>query len=224
MSSSQTPDEGTRAEAIRRRYDSPLRRQRAAETRERIVTAGSNMVHALPTWDWDAITFRAVAQQAGVGQRTVYRYFPTERHLHDAIMQRLEEEAGVTYDGIALDEVASVAARVFDALTSFPATQWRTLPTDPILGAEDDRRRRALREAVERAAPRLNSFEREEIAAALDVLWAIASYERLVISWNFDSERATRVITSLIEMVIEAADQEERVPGPQRRQRKGATG
>ena len=35
----------------RRRYDSPVRRQRAAETRERIVTAGIELLHATASWN-----------------------------------------------------------------------------------------------------------------------------------------------------------------------------
>ena len=90
----------------RRRYDTPIRRQRAADTRERIVTAGSELAHEFASWDWKALTFRAVAERAGVGERTVYRHFPTERHLHDAVMQRLEEEAGITYEGVDMRNLA----------------------------------------------------------------------------------------------------------------------
>ena len=51
-------------------------------------------MHGYDTWDWRDLTFRSVAERAGVGERTVYRHFPTERHLHDAVMERLESEAG----------------------------------------------------------------------------------------------------------------------------------
>ena len=59
-------------------------------------------MHEFDSWHWNALTFRAVAERAGVGERTVYRHFPTERHLHDAVMARLEEEAGVTYEDLEL--------------------------------------------------------------------------------------------------------------------------
>src|SRR5262245_43541623 len=55
----------------RRRYDGTLRRQQAAETRERIVAAGSELLHGSPIRDWRALTVRAVAERAGVNQRTV---------------------------------------------------------------------------------------------------------------------------------------------------------
>ena len=36
----------------RRKYDSPVRRQQAADTRERIVAAGADLVHGFDRWDW----------------------------------------------------------------------------------------------------------------------------------------------------------------------------
>jgi hypothetical protein len=42
------------------------------------------------------------------------------------------------------------------------------------------------------------------VAAMFDVLWSVASYERLVADWRIDSERAIRGITWVIELVEEA--------------------
>ena len=47
----------------RRSYDSGLRRQRAAETRERIVAAGSELLHGSSVRDWHGLTIRAVAER-----------------------------------------------------------------------------------------------------------------------------------------------------------------
>src|SRR3954447_11385181 len=102
-----------------RPYDAPKRRKQVELTRERIVAAGSDLVHEFASWDWGALTFRAVAERAGVGERTVYRHFPTERRLHDAVMQRLEEEAGVTYEDVSLDNLGAVTAKVFSSRGSF---------------------------------------------------------------------------------------------------------
>jgi len=57
----------------RRRYDSPVRRQQVAETRERIVAAGAELLHGFPIWNWRALTVRAVAERAELNERTVYR-------------------------------------------------------------------------------------------------------------------------------------------------------
>jgi hypothetical protein len=37
-----------------------------------------------------------------------------------------------------------------------------------------------------------------------DVLWSVASYERLVVDWQIDPERAIRGITWVIRLVEEA--------------------
>ena len=55
------------------------------------------------------MTFQAVAEGAGVSKRTVFRHFATERDLHDAVMQRFQERAGVSYEDVDIDGVAAVA-------------------------------------------------------------------------------------------------------------------
>jgi AcrR family transcriptional regulator len=206
---SSTPQTGTPA---RRRYDSPVRRQQTAATRARIVAAGSELVHEFDTWDWDALTFRAVAERAGVGERTVYRHFPTERHLHDAVMARLEEEAGVTYEGLTLDELAAITARVFSSRRSFAAREAVAEPADPTFVAVDGRRRDALLHAVTQARPTWSDRERRTTAALLDVVWNMPAYERLVGAWNLSGDEATEAITWLISLVTDAVDDDRPPP------------
>jgi AcrR family transcriptional regulator len=196
----------------RRPYDSPLRRQQAAATRVRIVAAGSDLVHELPSWDWDDLTFRAVADRAGVGLRTVYRYFPTERHLHDAVMERLEEEAGVRYEGMTLDSISAVAASVFRSMAHFAAAPVVVVPDEPTFAAEDDKRRRALADAVLSATSGWSADQREMATAALDVVWAPPNYERLVSAWGMDQENATDLMAWLIDVVAGAIQAGSRPP------------
>jgi AcrR family transcriptional regulator len=196
----------------RRRYDSSLRRERAAQTRERIVDAGLQLAHECPVWDWRALTIRAAAERAGVSQRTIYRHFPGEREFHDAVMQRLEEQAGVTLEGLRLEDVADATARVFSHVSSFPMAP-RTPPLDPTLTATDQRRRASLLNAVSPAAAGWPEADRRITAGMLDVLWSVMSYERLVAAWELTPEQATTAITWVIGL-IEAAIREGR--GPER--------
>src|SRR5436190_7440526 len=165
-STTATADPGMARE--RRSYDSPVRRRQVAETRERIIGAASALVHGFPSWDWRALTYRAVAERAGVSERTVYRHFTTEQELRDAVMRRLEEEAGVSYEGLALDNLTDVTALVFSSLSSFAISP--TVMDDPTFAAEDRLRRDALRDAVVTEAAGWSEVEREMTAALLDVL------------------------------------------------------
>jgi AcrR family transcriptional regulator len=183
-----------------------VRRRQLAETRERIVAAGPAVVHSLPTWDWGDLTFRAVADRAGVSERTVYRHFATERALHDAVMRRLTEEAGVGYEGLSLDGVAGSAARAFAALSSFSATPWAMGEMDdPTFVDLDKVRRQALLDAVNESIGDFSDAERENVAGVLDVLWSVPSFERLVTQWRMDPDRATGAIGWVIGLVVDAA-------------------
>lgn len=187
-----------------RSYDNSLRSRKAAQTRERIVAAGSDLVHEFETWDWRGLTFKAVAARAGVGERTVYRHFPTERHLHDAVMQRLEEQAGVSYEDVTLANLGEVTARVFASLQRFSVAHSAPAPVDPAFVSSDVRRRDALLRAVTSATPDLPDGQRRAIAGLLDVLWSPATYERLVGVWGLDGADATAAIDWLMAEVTRA--------------------
>jgi AcrR family transcriptional regulator len=196
----------------RRKYHSPARRQRAAETRDRIVTAGSELVHGFATWDWRELTFRAVAERAGVGERTVYRHFPTERHLHDAVMQRLESEAGASYEDVDLANLAETTARVFGSLQRFSVRESVPAPHDPALVGSDQRRRDALLRAVSGPAAHHSEMQQRMIAGLLDVLWSPASYERLVGGWGLEGADAIRAIEWLMAKVVATIDDDDPLP------------
>jgi AcrR family transcriptional regulator len=203
----------------RRRYDSPVRRQRAAEMRDRILTAGSELLHAYPIWNWGALTVRAVAARAGVNERTVYRYFPNERELRDAVMQRLADEAGVEVEGLELDDIPNLTARMLEYASSFPLVP-RT-PRDPSVAAANERQRTALLVALGPWTEEWSDVDRAIAAAVLDVLWSVVSYERLVSDWELGPKEAIRGITWVIGL-IDAAVRAGRGPDapPRRRSRR----
>jgi AcrR family transcriptional regulator len=190
------------ASPSRRPYHSPLRRQRAAETRERIIAAGSELAHGFPTWSWRDLTVASVARRAGVDVRTVYRHFANERELREAVMRRLEEEAGVTVEELRLEDFAEVTARVFAYLDSFATTPKAT--DDPTFVAVDQRRRDALLSALLPWTAGWSRRDREIAAAVLDVLWSVPTYERFRTAWGFDATEATRATTWVIDVLREA--------------------
>jgi AcrR family transcriptional regulator len=197
------PDpKNTDPSATKRRYNSPLRQQQAADTRERIVAAGAKLVHSYPAWDWTNLTALAVGESAGVSERTVQRHFPTERQLRDAVLQRVYEESGIGLDEVELDTFANVTSRMFAYLSSFAVAPQEV--DDPTFASMDRQRRDALLNAVVRATPQWSQEERETAAAVLDILWNLPPYERLMTAWGFDSKRAIGAITWLISVIAKA--------------------
>lgn len=194
----------------RRAYDSPVRRQRAAETRARIVDAGAELLRGHAVWNWDAITVRAVAERAGVSERTVYRHFNGERELRDAVFARLEQEAGVALEGLRLEDLRAAVARIFEFVSAFPLEPRG--PKDPTLAVAGQRQRDALVAALAPHTQDWPDADRHLAAAVLDVLWGTAAYERIVADWHLDPEAAIRGLTWVVGL-IEQAVRDGRRPG-----------
>jgi AcrR family transcriptional regulator len=187
----------------RRPYDSPVRRERVANTRERIVAVGAQILHGFPVWNWGAVTHRSVAERSRVSERTVYRYFATERELRDAVMDRLSIEARVQLDALRLEHVREAAARIIDYTASFPFER-PTRFDEPTLVAIHERQQQALLAAVAPFTADWSEASREIAAGMLDVLWNYASYEILVGQWNFDPKKAAAGVTWVIGLVEDA--------------------
>ena len=145
---------------------------------------------------------RAVAERAGVNERTVYRHFTNERGLRDAVMRRLEQQAGIDLDGLQLDDVPNVAARIIATIASHPREPRPEL--DPTLTAAGQREREALRQAVGAAAAGWSDDERRVAAAMLDVLLGVATYERLAGDWELDPDQAIAGVTWVANLIADA--------------------
>lgn len=202
---SEAPNTNTNAEkstSKRRKYHSPVRQQQSEETRESIIAAGSELVHEFTTWDWTNLTAKAVGEQAGVSERTVRRYFPSERKLRDVVLERLVKESGLNLDQLELDNFADAVAILFRYLRSF-AVQ-KPAAHDPAFEALDKERVKMLRAAITRATPGWSVEHRESVCAMLDILWQPELYDRLTKTWGFDTDHAIAVIARLIRIIEQA--------------------
>jgi AcrR family transcriptional regulator len=74
-----------------RRYRSPLREERAADTRRRIAGAALEL---FTEQGFGGSTVTAIAERAGVAPQTVYAIFGTKGAILRALLSRLEEDAG----------------------------------------------------------------------------------------------------------------------------------
>lgn len=186
----------------RRCYDSPLRKAQTAETRTRILDAGSYLAHRLKKWEWSQLTAGAVAKCAKVSERTVYRYFATERELQEAILRRLEEEAGISYESLSSDNLATATSRMFASLPSFAASP--TLVRDPAGLSGAQRRQQGLSRAIGDLTATWSDKQRHMVAAMLDVQWLPTTYERLISDWNLDSAEATQAANWAMQVLLQA--------------------
>jgi AcrR family transcriptional regulator len=166
------------------------------------VTAGCELLHAGSIRDWKRLNVRAVAERAEVSERTVYRHFGNERGLTDAVMHRLESEAGIDLEGMGLGDIATVATRTLDHVASYPIEPRPAL--DATLVDANRRQKDALLGAVTAAAGSWSGDRRVLVAALFDVLWSVESFERVVGDWRVAPDAAVEGLAWVIGLVEEA--------------------
>jgi AcrR family transcriptional regulator len=74
-----------------RRYRSPLREERAADTRRRITTAALQL---FTEHGFAGSTVTAIAEHAGVAPQTIYAIFGTKGAILQALLAQMEDDAG----------------------------------------------------------------------------------------------------------------------------------
>ncbi len=146
-----------------------------------------------------------MAERAGVSERTIYRHFGNERGLADAVMHRLEQEAGIDLDGMQLGDVATVAAQIFEHVSSYPVETRPLL--DPTLVDANRRQKDALLSAVQSTTGSWSADQQVQVAAMLDVLWSVAAYERLAGDWQLDPDGSVRAVSWVINLVTQAVQE-----------------
>ncbi|MFM2125998.1 MAG: hypothetical protein RL328_2449 [Acidobacteriota bacterium] len=104
-----------------------LREKQTAATREHILDAAYELLVHHPDLPF---SHEAIAKRAGVGARTVYRYFPAQTDLYEELWVRVRKQAG----------------------TIFPQTEEQILPQVPVLFEGFDRNAPLIRAVLESPA------------------------------------------------------------------------
>jgi len=175
----------------RRRYHSPLREERARQTRAAVLAAATRL---FASRGWAATGMRDIAREAGTATETLYSYFPSKTALLQAVMdiavvgdeapQPLAErpEFTVLAQGGRAERIAACARLVTEI-------QVRTVGVGKVLreaayGDEtiaemlDDTRERQRRDVAAGVGLMLG---REATDREIDSVWAVVSMELYIL-------------------------------------------
>jgi TetR/AcrR family transcriptional regulator, regulator of cefoperazone and chloramphenicol sensitivity len=100
----------------RRRYHSAIRQEHAEHTRVRIRDAARRL---FSKHGFAGTTVRAIAQEAGVAEPTVYAVYGSKSTIFTALMEALEAEAGIEELNAQLAECAGDPMRQLDLVIAF---------------------------------------------------------------------------------------------------------
>ena len=190
-------------------YRSPLRDERAIQTRTRIL---DGLVQVMARNGIAELSIPLVARAAGVSIPSVYRYFPTKRHLITALDEYAHQKGSFTLDEFGPMEEPEDVARIV------PLTFKRREAIESTLSAAMNSRlgyTMRRQEFVERAKhfskalrPATKHLSRKEQQWLTDVVFILSS-DSCVRAFrdylDLDSEEAGKRVAWAIRLLVRAA-------------------
>src|SRR4051812_32401000 len=189
-----------------RKYDSPLRREQQQVTRDRIVEATTELLA-----EGQPASMAAVAERAGVSERTVYRHFPARTDLLAAVFE------SVTHLFTGPEEPQSLAALEATVRDMFPRYDRRpeiirALQMSEVgpegRAARSARRRAMVQQALADETAALGDAEGRRLEAAVHVLASSTSYLHLRDFWGMEAAESAEVVSWAINALVRAAQAE----------------
>jgi AcrR family transcriptional regulator len=146
-----------------------LREQQRAVTRNRIITALSELIETQHLLD---VTMAAVAAQAGVSEPTLYRHFPTKKNLFAALGSELFRKTTAGVAPSSLDELIEFLPKLYEQFAAMEATaRWNlAAPKDEVVRPTATERLSILREALSDALEGLAPAESDALLRGLLLL------------------------------------------------------
>lgn len=186
-----------------RSYQSPLREEQAAATRERILEAAHRLLGRIRPVD---LAYAQIAEEAQVSVRTVYRHFPTSDELFLALSDRL---LGALYADLPRDRMPNlVEAR------SLLDRQFQMMEADPALYrvffAVPTRSRNSSDTMIDALfGPRLARLDpagKRAVLGLLDLLGSPYAWDVLHANWGLDAGEAMRAVLYGMRAVLELSE------------------
>lgn len=193
-----------------RPYKSPLREQQTQQTRLMLLQAAAEEIVAHGA---SGMTMSAIAERAGVSERTVYRHFPDRQALIDGLTlwvdQQIAERLGRNFENagdFTLDELVDQAHRVFVTMEEIG------LPAEAMVLASQSgepkaerhvRRSRMFEQLFEEELGDVDEVLRSELFAVTRVLFGSHTWYTMTRELGLTAEQAGEAVSMTIRNLLE---------------------
>jgi AcrR family transcriptional regulator len=202
-----------------RLYDNSHRAAQAAQTRDLILDA---LVRVLARGVAE-LSMPAVAREAGVSLRTVYRHFPTKRDLITALAWHLDERMGYSLTPYPRDlgELTANIRQYFRALDGMDATI-RAAWSNQIAGEAREAaglsaKFQAIATALDPLAGALDETERARLFNVVSTLFSRYTLQRMKDDLGITADEAADSVVWAIQMLVRGATGDEASDAPAER-------
>jgi AcrR family transcriptional regulator len=180
-----------------------LRQRQKANTIKLILDAVGRCLRDISLAE---LSFSLIAREAGIGERTVYRYFPTRDALFDAFWQAYMQSI---QPPLPLDarSLLSAAQRIFPKFDEY-ADITRSFVTSPegraIAQLANKRRVSTFKPAVREAVGDLPEAELIRLCACVQALLSPGTWLQMREVWGLDGQESGRAVAEAIKILLGA--------------------
>jgi AcrR family transcriptional regulator len=183
----------------------PGRERQKRATEESILDA---VERCLSRTTVDDLTYLQISLEAGIADRTVYRYFPTKEELLAAFWWRVQQTLGLERATRSLADYLETRPQAFGQMDEREPVM-RALIASPQARQARRRLRKerqdGIRRLVAQAAPDLPEPEFTELCGLVHLLGSAPTWQALKDGWDLDGPQAGRLAARAIETLVEAA-------------------
>lgn len=184
-----------------------LTERHADHTRRWIVEAATDL---LEEGGAPALTNAAIAQRAGLAERTVYRYFGTRDALLDDIATELRQRLETPALPDSLAGLLDYPAALFGSFEVRPQLVQAALDSELFTRVRDGQaaeRWAAIRRVLEAELPGTTPHERELTAANLRYLLSATTWRYYRVHLGFDAARTVESVRLALQCVVDGLRQ-----------------
>lgn len=189
-----------------RAYNSPMREEKARETREAIFVALFELMESA-AGALDEITTEAIAQKAGVQRRTLFRHFATKDELLAAFWPWLNTRIGVSAAPETLQDIVDGPRRAFGRFDAHEAAIRAALHSrtgrEMRMGTVANRRAR-FSHALAPAIASLPAGEAGKVEALAHLLFSASAWEVLKDYGGLTGAQAGETASWALEVILSA--------------------
>jgi AcrR family transcriptional regulator len=192
----------------KRSYSSPLRQQKAAVTRDRIISAAITLLTDQPAGE---LSHESVGRAAGIAARTAYRHYPTRSDLLDAVWEEIDQRLGLsqlpTSDSAALlAAVPELFARL-DANSAVVDALITSNTGHEMARRTTERRLEAIERALASETNQLSRVARDRLIALVRVLTSPMTWHILRQKTRITGDEPSLAVTWALRRLIDAAEE-----------------
>ncbi|MBU2669912.1 TetR/AcrR family transcriptional regulator [Actinoplanes bogorensis] len=154
---------------------------------------------------FDDISYRALADEVGISERTIYRQYPTRAHLLAALSNWIEQTRFPLPPFVTVSDFRAAVHerfRAFDTLPAYAYVGARASAISPTLNTEPAYITRAIEAMLEVAAPTLNRRDQRRVAASLRYFSSAMFWARLRTGFDLDADEIGEAFDRAVDTVL----------------------